>query len=266
MQWGALALGAGLLAFLLMLPTMLVAPMSFASADLLEFPPHQWSMRWWGELSRSLTWLGSIRLSLSLALATTLITMPIAVAAAYAAAVAPGLRPLLNGVLIAPLLVPPILVATGLFFVYAKLALNGTFVGLLMGHTLMALPVAYLILRPAIASFDFEQERAARSLGATRWEATIEVLLPQIGASLLAATLLAFLTSLDEVIISIFVGGGENTTLTKIMFESLRDRVDPMTAVVATVWTVFVFAVVIVVQFMTTSRGRAEQRAIRSRM
>jgi putative spermidine/putrescine transport system permease protein len=266
MQWGALALGAGLLACLLMLPTLLVVPMSFASGDLLEFPPHQWSIRWWGELSRSLTWLDSIRLSLSLALATTLITMPIAVAVAYAAAVAPRWRLLLNGVLIAPLLVPPILIATGLFFVYAKLAMNGTFAGLLIGHTLMAVPVAYLVLRPAIASFDFDQERAARSLGATRWKATVDVLLPQIGASLLAATLLAFLTSLDEVIISIFVGSGANTTLTKVMFESLRDRVDPMTAVVSTVWTVIVFAIVIVVQFMTTSHGRAGQHANRSRM
>ncbi len=239
----ALSLGG-----VLVLPTLLVIPMSFSSADLLEFPPAHWSVRWWRELSQSVVWVDAIRLSISLAIGTTLIAVPSAFAAAFATVSATKRRAnVIHAALVSPLLVPPILIASGLFFIYSRFSLNGTFSGLLIGHVLMALPVAYLILRPAILGFDFEQERAARSLGASRWEATWEIMIPQIAPSVVIAILLAFLTSLDEVIISIFVGSGRATTITKVMFESLRDRIDPIAAVVSTGWTTVVFVVVAVV-------------------
>lgn len=244
-----LAVGGTIIAAALLLPSFIVVPMSFSDGVFLEFPPKHWSLRWWQQLSHSPDWIGAIRLSVILAITTSLIAVPLAALAAQASTHAGGrARALVHRVLLAPLVVPAILIGTGLFFVYARLLINGTFGGLLAGHVLVAMPAAYMVLRPAVAGFDGGQYRAARSLGANAFQAWRLVVVPQLRVSFLAATLLAFLTSLDEVIISVFVGGGHNTTITKIMFESLRDRIDPMTAVVSTAWTLLVVAVLAVVR------------------
>lgn len=244
-----LAVSSTIVAAVLLLPTFIVVPMSFSDGVLLEFPPKHWSLRWWQQLYHAPDWMGAIKLSVILALSTSLVAVPLAAMAAQVGADAgERARAIVHRILVAPLVVPSILVGTGLFFLYARLFINGTFGGLLVGHVLMATPAAYMVLRPAFAGFDSGQYHAARSLGASAFQAWRLVVVPQLRLSFLAATLLAFLTSLDEVIISVLVGGGHNTTITKIMFESLRDRIDPMTAVVSTAWTLLVVSVLAVVR------------------
>jgi len=247
---GRLAFGvfAGLVAVFLLIPTLLVIPMSLSGSELLEFPPSTWSLRWWHEFWQSNVWMSATRISLLLALSTSFCAMPIALLAAYAARSVSGRRSLaISGIVLLPVAVPPVLIGIGLFFAFAKLRLNGTFFGLLVGHTLMAVPVAFVMLRAALATFDTDQLRVARSLGADGLQSFFLVLVPQIKGPILTALLLSFLTSLDEVIISMFVGSGPNTTLTKVMFLSLRDRIDPQTAVISTVWTLLVFVIVIAI-------------------
>jgi len=244
----AFGLFAVLVAIFLLIPTLLVIPMSLSGSELLEFPPSTWSLRWWHEFRQSTVWMSATRVSLLLGLATSLCSVPAALLAAYATRAVGGRRALVvSGIVLLPVAVPPVLIGIGLFFAFARLKLNGTFPGLLVGHTLMAVPVAFVILRAALASFDLDQLRVARSLGAGATQSFLLVLVPQIKGPILTAALLSFLTSLDEVIISMFVGSGPNTTLTKVMFLSLRDRIDPQTAVISTVWTLLVFAIVLVV-------------------
>lgn len=243
-------------AFLLM-PSLIVVPMSFSASELLEFPPSELSLRWWREYWQSDLWMPATKTSLLLAAATATCTVPVAFAAAYATTRASDWVKLpLYGVLLTPATVPPILIAIGMFFVLARLHLIGSFAGLLAGHTVVAIPTAYVILSAGFAKFDFTQERAARSLGAGWWRSMFSVVIPQMRFSLVSAALLAFLTSLDEVIVSMFVGGGSNTTLTKVMFLGLRDRIDPQAAVISTIWIVLV-AVIVAVVF---GRQRPEAR------
>lgn len=255
----AFGLFACLVAVFLLIPTLLVIPMSLSGSELLEFPPTTWSTRWWQEFWQSNVWMSATRVSLLLALSTALCAVPIALAAAYATRSISS-RPalLLSGLVLMPVAVPPVLIGIGLFFAFAKLQLNGTFPGLLIGHTLMAMPVAFVILRAALSTFDLDQLRVARSLGANGPQSFFLVLVPQVRGQILTAALLAFLTSLDEVIISMFVGSGSNTTLTKVMFLSLRDRIDPQTAVISSVWTVLVFAIVLIVYRRELAAGARE--------
>jgi len=127
----------------------------------------------------------------------------------------------------------------------ARLGMLGTMTGLLIGHVVVALPVVLIVLTPAFARFDWVQERAALSLGASWLTTSLRVVLPQMRFSLLTAGLLAFLTSLDEAVISIFIGSGENTTLTKLMFLALRDKVDPTIAAISTLWIALVTVIVL---------------------
>ena len=91
-----------------------------------------------------------------------------------------------------------------------------------------------IIITSALSTYDLNQERVAQSLGSTRLRAFFAITLPQLKFSVLTAALLAFLTSFDEVIISIFLSGGGNSTLTKQMFSALRDYIDPTIAAIST--------------------------------
>ena len=125
--------------------------------------------------------------------------------------------------------------------------LVGTLFGVLVGHVVLAVPVACIVLLPALACFDWNQVQAARSLGAD-WARVISVNNRSgTSVSLLSATLTAFLTSLDEFVISIFIASGRNSTMPKLMFLSLRDQIDPTIAAISTLWTAVVVVVVVIV-------------------
>jgi len=238
---------ASLVLLFLILPTLIVVPLSFSASDLLEFPPKQWSLRWYEAFFGSAAWMAALKTSLSLGVSTAVIAVP----TAFLAAIAINRlgRPFAGGVygfLLTPSVTPGILLAIGLFIVLAKLKLIGSFVGVLIGHVTLAIPVAVVVLQPAVDRFDWQQTQAARSLGAGWMRVIGGIVAPQLTISLVAAALMAFLTSLDEAVISIFIASGANTTLPKLMFISLRDQIDPTIAAISTLWTVLVAGVVLI--------------------
>lgn len=225
-----------LLLLFLIAPTLVVVPMSFTNSTFLEFPPRVYSLRWYDSFFGSLSWLEAARVSLSAACATVVISTCLGTAAAYGLFLA-GLRysRAFSLVLVLPLLIPHVLIAIGLFFTYAKLGLLNTLLALAIGHSLIAFPFVFVLVTAALQSFDVNLEKAARSLGASRTRTFFTVTLPQIRYSLVSGALLAFITSLDEVIISLFVATGPTSTLTRRMFLSLRDTIDPTIAAISTI-------------------------------
>lgn len=239
-------LGILILAFLV-LPTLIVVPISFSGSEMLEFPPRSLSLRWYANFFGSADWMAALRTSLILGGLTAAISVPGAFLACFAMdRLAGRLARGLYVFAVAPSVVPGILLAIGLFFVLSKLHLLGTLGGVLIGHVTLAIPVAVIILYPATRRFDAAQLQAARSLGAGWGRAILGIMLPQLKLSLISAALMAFLTSLDEAVISIFVSSGANTTLPKLMFISLRDQIDPTIAAISTLWTGLVVAVVLI--------------------
>jgi putative spermidine/putrescine transport system permease protein len=109
-----------------------------------------------------------------------------------------------------------------------------TLAGIVLAHSMLALPLVMLMVGSALKSYDINQEMVARSLGASRARAFWSVTLPQIRFSVVSAALLAFLTSFDEVILALFIAGGDNSTLTRNMFNALRDQIDPTIAAIST--------------------------------
>ena len=254
-RWALWAFAALVLTFL-MLPTLVVVPLSFSASDLLEFPPREFSLRWYEAFFGSPTWMAALRTSLMLGVLTALIAVPAATLACI------GMNRLggrsagtVYGTLLVPSVTPGILLAIGLFFVLAKLGLVGTLPGVLAGHAMLAIPVAVLVLYPAVNRFDWAQVQAARSLGAGWFRAFGGILLPQLRFSLLTAGLMAFLTSLDESVISIFVASGDSSTLPKLMFLSLRDQIDPTIAAISTLWTLLVAIIVLVLTLVQSRNG-----------
>jgi putative spermidine/putrescine transport system permease protein len=224
-----------LVLFLLMLPTVIVIPMSFSDSSYLEFPPQQWSLRWYREYFGSEQWMSATWTSLQVAVLTTLIATPLGTVAAYGMSSLPArLRNGLQLIVLMPLVVPVILVAVGVFHLYAKLGLNYTVAGVVLAHVALALPFVVITVMSGLKGYDHNLELAARSLGATRARAFLTITVPHLRFFIQTGAFLAFITSLDEVVVAMFVSGGENATITRRMFNALRDQIDPTIAAIST--------------------------------
>ena len=239
----------------LVIPTLLVIPMSFSASQYLEFPPREWSLRWYQSYFNSTSWMQATATSLKAGLLTALLATPLATMAAYGLHVS-RLRHanLLLMLLLTPMVVPVILIGIGVFYAYVKLKLVNSLLGLVLAHSMLAIPVVMLVVASALKTFDLDQELVARSLGASRLKAFWMVTLPQIKFSVVTGAVLAFLTSFDEIIVSLFVSGGPNSTLTRNMFNALRDQVDPTIAAISTLIVLATTVLLVITQYV--GRGK----------
>jgi putative spermidine/putrescine transport system permease protein len=246
---------AVLIMLFLVAPTLIVVPMSFSDSQYLEFPPDEWSTRWYDHYFGSVEWMSATATSLSAAFLTMLVATPMGVLAAYGlhtSQVKAGRFVFI--LLITPMMVPLILVAIGAFYVYVKLQVLYTLFGLVLAHSMLALPLVLIVTASALKSYDMNQEMAARALGAPRWKAFVTVTLPQIRFAVITAALLSFLTSFDEVVVAMFISGGDNSTLTRNMFNALRDQIDPTIASISTIMIVITSALMTAAQLFGKQR------------
>ena len=236
---------------LLVIPTVIVIPMSFSDSQYLEFPPQTWSLRWYHEYLDTPRWMNATVTSFKVASLTMLVATPFGTMAAYGLFVSGSrLGKMVFFMLMTPMIVPVILIAIGTFYVFGKLGLVNSILGLVLAHTVLSVPIVMIIITSALRTYDLNQERVAQSLGSTRLRAFFEITLPQLKFSILTAALLAFLTSFDEVIISIFLSGGGNSTLTKQMFSALRDYIDPTIAAISTLMILLSTGLMLGLQFI----------------
>ncbi|KFC75922.1 ABC-type spermidine/putrescine transport system, permease component II [Bosea sp. LC85] len=230
----------------LILPLLIIVPMSFSGTRFLTFPPPSFSLRWYAEYFGNPNWMQATRMSLMIGVLTVLIATPLGVAAAYAISNGTGrLMRVLHLMLMLPLIVPIIIIAIGIFFVYARVGLISTLTGLVLANVMLGLPFVITSVVAGLQSFDPTQEMVARSLGMNRLRAFLAVTLPQIKASVFAGGIFAFISAIDETIIALFISGGQYQPLTKRMFTALRDEIDPTIASISTLLTAASFLLVL---------------------
>jgi putative spermidine/putrescine transport system permease protein len=250
--------------FLLIVPSLVVIPMSFSASQYLEFPPREWSLRWyenyffsWKVENGFNDWMAATWTSIKVAVLTIFVAVPIGTMAAYGLVNSSArISKILFPIFISPMMVPIILVAIGLFYFFVQFKLVGSVLGLVIGHSLVALPLVLIIVFSALKNYDMNQEKVARSLGAGRFRAFREITLPQIKFSIISASLIAFLTSFDEIIISLFVAGGDNSTITRSMFLALRDQIDPTIAAISTILIIISSGLLIIVQLLGNKKDQ----------
>ncbi|OIS93673.1 ABC transporter permease [Brucella cytisi] len=241
----------GIILAFLIIPCLIVIPMSFSDSQYLEFPPRAWSLRWYEAFFSSPEWRQSTVVSFKVAGATTVLATILGTLASYGLFKSTSIfSSIIRSFLILPMMVPLIFVAIGVFFVFARLGLNNTLTGLILAHSTLAIPFVMIAVTNGLKGFDIQQERAARSLGASPVWAFFTVTMPQIRISIFSGMLFAFITSFDEVIVSIFVSSGANSTLTKRMFANIRDQVDPTVAAISSMLVVASIVILVGAQFV----------------
>lgn len=144
------------------------------------------------------------------------------------------LKQALTSFLLMPLIVPHVVTAVALYFLSARFGLVGFKPWIAVAHTVVALPVVLVILQSALQTVDPNLERAAMVFGCTRWGVFRRVVLPLALPGVVSAALFSFLTSFDEVIISLFLAGIRSETLPVRIWNSLLLEVEPTIAAVST--------------------------------
>jgi putative spermidine/putrescine transport system permease protein len=252
-QFGLWLVTVAVLVFLIF-PLVVVIPESFSPSAVLQFPPVSLSLRWYADFFGDPDWLRSfwlsVRLGIVVALLSTLLGLGAAVALVRFVKYGKGLVRVLA---LSPLILPVIVTAIALFYVMTRLHLVGSFWGLVLSHTVLALPFPVFILENALKSVDPNLEDAAVSLGANRLKAFYKVTVPLIAPSIFGAALFAFLASWDEVVIVLFVGGALLQTLPVQMFQFVTTEVRPT---IASASTMLIAALLLGMLLMRLLRSR----------
>ena len=219
----------------LVFPLVVVIPESFSPSAILQFPPASLSLRWYQDFFGDPFWLRSLWLSVKLGIAVAILStlLGLGTAVAMVRFVRYG-KGVIRALALSPLIVPVIVTAIALFDIMTRLDLVGSFWGLLLSHTVLALPFPVFILENALKSVDPNLEDAAVSLGASRLKAFYKVTVPLIVPSIFGSALFAFLASWDEVVIVLFVGGALLQTLPVQMFQFVTTEVRPTIASAST--------------------------------
>lgn len=226
---GWLVVACGLLvAVFLIAPIIMVFPMSFSRSPFLVFPPPSYSWRWYERMFDTPKWAEALGNSIEVAA----IAVPLAVVVGTAAAIGTTRVPLrwrgaIEAALVLPLIVPTIVFAVALYYLFAPLGITSSKPGLALGHAVLGLPFVFLTVRAQLKSFDRNLELAALSLAAPWWTMFRRVMLPHLAPAIAAGALFAFVTSFDEVILAIFLTDVSSRTLPKLMYEGVAHEIDP---------------------------------------
>jgi putative spermidine/putrescine transport system permease protein len=232
---GAFYAYCALVFLFLVVPILTVVPLSFSSDTFLTYPIPGHSLRWYEDFFTSPRSLPALMNSLLIAAATTLIATPLGTLAALGLVrVKFRLRPLFVSLLISPIIVPGIITAIGMYFVYAPLGLTNSYIGLILAHTVLAAPFVVIVVLAALEGFDPNVMRAGASLGAPPITVFFRIVLPSILPAVVAGAVFAFATSFDEIITAIFLAGPTQRTLPLQMFDGLRERISPTITAAAT--------------------------------
>jgi len=254
---GLAKLGVGLVLLFLVLPLVVVVPMSFSSALSLQFPPPAFSLQYYRNFFSSDAWMSASVNSILVALFSTALAVVLGTCAALALRYqVKRFHALYRSYLLLPLVTPVIVVAVSVYRTYLGWDLANTVVGLTVAHACLTMPYVLLAVTASLSDFDDRLRQAALSLGSTPVNTFREVVLPHIRGGMIAGGFLSAVYSFNEAIVAIFLVASDGQTLPKVMWDGLILAVDPTISVVATVMTMLTAAVVLLQMYVQRRSAR----------
>jgi ABC-type spermidine/putrescine transport system permease subunit II len=236
----ALGLLTGLVFLFLFLPMVIVVILSFSSLSYLAFPPPSFSWRWYQGLPSDPEWLHALWSSLKVGIPVALLSAVLGVCSAL---VATRARVFWRGgfaaLVAAPMMVPHIILAIGVYPMMVDVGLTGTFAAVVLAHTVIAMPFVFITVRSSLQGYSATLELAAMTLGANWWVSFRRVTLPMILPGLVVGTVFAFTASFDELMLSLFLTTPETNTLPRVIWAHLSFQLSPDIAAVATLVLIF---------------------------
>lgn len=230
----ALLAAAWLVLSFLVLPMTVVLPVSLTDQRYLALPQQGLSLQHYRAFFGDPVWLSSLAQSLGIAACSAFAATVLGALCAIGCwRLSGGAASLIRLLMLAPLIVPTIVQAVGMYRLWAWLGLYDTYAGVIIAHTMIGLPYVTITVSAALATVDPKLEQAARSLGASMAQTVRLVILPNILPGLLSGALFAFASSFDELIIVLFLTSHAITTLPKRIWEGIQVDIDPTIAAAA---------------------------------
>ena len=257
----------GLIFFYLIFPILVIIPLSFNAQDfftftpeMLRFDPDGYSLKHYRDFlgaNGDYSWLQALGNSFSIAPLATLIAVSFGTLASIGLTQphVPFKRQI-TALLISPMIVPLIITSAGMFFFYANIGLQGTFLGVVLAHAALGIPFVIITVTATLSSFDTSLTRAAANMGADPVTTFFRVQMPLILPGVISGGLFAFITSFDEVIVVLLVGSAGQKTLPWQMFLGLREQISPTILAVATILVVISIGLLTTVELL---RHRSER-------
>lgn len=246
-KWFTLATAIGwVVVVFLLLPLIVVVPVSFTDTRYLSLPTQGLSLRHYVEVLTNPAWVGGFWHSAIIALVSAVLATIVGTAAAVGCWRLVGrTSSTVRALMMTPMIVPPIVHALGFYRVWVDFGLIDTFTGMIIAHAVKGVPFVVITVSAALANFDHRIELAARSLGCTPLQALRYIIIPSIKPGLWAGAALAFITSWDEVVVMLFITSRQVQTLPRRIWDGLQDNLSPAIAAVATLMIVATFVVLV---------------------
>ena len=241
----------------LVFPITIIIPISFSPSEYLQFPPKGVSLQWYKAYLSSEEWIDSTIQSLKVAVLTMVFSTVLGTLASL------GLvrgkfrgKKIIQIFIISPMIIPHIIIAIGLYFMFANWHLVGKTMGIVLGHLPLAIPFVVVTVSASLYGFNVSLEEAALTLGANRIKTFFLVTYPLIQPGILAGALFAFIISFDELIVALFLSGTRAVTLPKRMFDALRFEISP---VIASISTILILLAIVVLIGLALLKSRSEK-------
>ncbi|MFI2636076.1 ABC transporter permease [Streptomyces collinus] len=246
----------------LALPIVVIVVTSFSDNAFAAFPPNAWTLHWYASLfADGSKWPAALSLSALVAALSTVFSLIIGVTAATALTRSElPLRSAVYALVLGPLLIPQIVTALGLFLLFEPAAMLGSPLAIALGHTVLASPIAVLILVATLRGIDERLEDAAASMGAGRLTIARRITFPLAAPGMIAAAVFSFITSFDEFYISQFLSSVDTVTLPVQIYNSLTFDIDPSVTAISAIliaFAILALGLVALVRWLGTGRQDA---------
>ncbi|WP_280156551.1 ABC transporter permease [Piscinibacter sp. XHJ-5] len=252
--WWSLRVACVAVLLYLLLPILVIMPLSFSDSSFLVYPIPAWSLKWYRNLFESAEWARAAKNSFIVAPAATLIATVLGTMAAVGLSRTQfAFKGLLMSALILPMVVPIVVVGVSTYLFFAPLGLADSYTGLIVVHAALGAPFVVTTVLATLQGFNHNLVRASLSLGASPLATFFRITLPVIAPGVISGALFAFATSFDEVVVTLFLAGPEQVTLPRQMFTGIRENITPTIAAVATLLIVFTTSLLLVLEWL---RGR----------
>lgn len=236
-----------LILIFLLAPLIIIPILSFGESSWFEFPPTNFSLKWYKELFSSRDWLDPVLNSLKIAIPVVIISLIIATPVSYVITRGTGKgKEILNSLFSTPMLMPHIVFAVAVYSVYLTFNINGTLFGIVMAHVVIALPFVITNISNALRTMNIAIEQAALSCGAGHLTTFFKITLPITKNGFISGAIYAFIMSWDDVIIAIFITTPKTMTLPVKMWNSLNMDFSPMLAAVSTILLIIVIIILLI--------------------
>ncbi len=227
-------------------PLVAVVVVSFTSKGYLSMPTDGLSLRWFKAIFNYPGFIDAFWMSLYLGVGASTIAVALAIPAAVAIGRYrfPG-RDGISALFLSPMMIPAVVLGVSFLRFFSQIGLSGTFIGITLAHVVLVMPYALRLVLASITGLPRDAEEAAATLGASRWTVFRRITLPLILPGVAGGWLLAFITSFDEVTMSIFVASPETMTLPVRMYHHIAQTIDPLIASISTVLIVMTVALMV---------------------